>query len=95
MDDSEWNPAISDFAQGVDIKAEGFESILLVVMIDEKIIFLLVEDVLYVPTAGCNRFSPGLAIDQRFQMKRDNDTNLFGMMKDGSGVIRTQYDKNL
>ncbi|KAL0583742.1 hypothetical protein ABG067_006418 [Albugo candida] len=44
MDDSEWNPDISGFADGVDAKAEGFETILLSVMIDEQMVFLLVED---------------------------------------------------
>ena len=56
MDDSKWNPTISGFADGVDAKVEGFGTILPVVMIDEQMVFLFVEDILYVPTAGCNLF---------------------------------------
>ncbi|CCI10841.1 unnamed protein product [Albugo candida] len=48
MDDSEWNPNISGFSDGVDAKAERFATILLSVMIDEQMVFLLVEDVFYV-----------------------------------------------
>ena len=66
MDDSEWNPTISGFANGVDANVEGFGTILLAVMIDDQMIMLLIENVLYVPNAGCNLFSPGLSLHQGF-----------------------------
>ncbi|KAG3110198.1 hypothetical protein PI124_g14809 [Phytophthora idaei] len=66
MDDRDWNPTISGFADVISTQAEGFSTILLATMIDEEMVF--VEDVLYVLQAGCNLFSPGLALDQGFQM---------------------------
>ncbi|CAI5717219.1 unnamed protein product [Peronospora farinosa] len=95
MEDSEWNPTISEFADGVDAKAEGFGTILLEVMVDEQLVMLMIEDVLYVPSLGCNLFSPGLSLDQGFKMTWENDARLFGMMKDGAEVIRTSYENHL
>ncbi|GMF47884.1 unnamed protein product [Phytophthora fragariaefolia] len=95
MENSDWNPTISGFADGVGAKAEGFGTIMLAAMIDEKMVFLLVEDVLYVPSAGCNLFSPGLALDQGFQMTWDSDARMFGMSKEGTEVIRTVYENRL
>ncbi|GMF45464.1 unnamed protein product [Phytophthora fragariaefolia] len=68
MADRDWNTTISEFADGVGAQAEGFGTILLASMIDEGMVFLFVEDVLYVPRGGCNLFSPGLALDQGFKM---------------------------
>ena len=63
---------MSGFADGIDAKAEGFGTILLAVMVDEQMVMLMIEDVLYVPSAGCNLFSPGLSLDQRFKMALEN-----------------------
>ncbi|GMF61977.1 unnamed protein product [Phytophthora fragariaefolia] len=95
MENRDWNPTISGFADGVGAKAEGFGTIMLAAMIDEQIVFVLVEDVLYVPSAGCNLFSPGLALDQGFQMTWDSDARMFGMSKEGTEVIRTVYENRL
>ncbi|GMF53792.1 unnamed protein product [Phytophthora fragariaefolia] len=95
MENSDWNPTISGFADGVGAKAEGFGTIMLAAMIDEQMVFVLVEDVLYVPSAGCNLFSPGLALDQGFQMTWDSDARMFGMSKEGTEVIRTVYENRL
>ncbi|GMF42850.1 unnamed protein product [Phytophthora fragariaefolia] len=46
MENRDWNPTISGFADGVGAKAEGFGTIMLAAMIDEQIVFVLVEDVL-------------------------------------------------
>eukprot|EP00644_Phytophthora_capsici_P005946 jgi/Phyca11/13137/fgenesh1_pg.PHYCAscaffold_2_\ len=48
MKDSDWNPTISGFGDGVGAQAEGFETILLASMIDEEMVFVFVEDVLMV-----------------------------------------------
>ncbi|GMF25209.1 unnamed protein product [Phytophthora fragariaefolia] len=95
MKDSDWNPTISGFADGVGAQAEGFGTILLASMIDEEMVFVFVEDVLYVPGAGCNLFSPGLAMDQGFTMSWDQDSRIFGMAKDGIEVIRTTHEHRL
>ncbi|CAI5700998.1 unnamed protein product [Peronospora effusa] len=58
-------------------------------------VMLMIEDVLYVPSVGCNLFSPGLSLDQGFKMTWENDARLFGMMKDGAEVIRTSYENHL
>ncbi|KAF4140674.1 gag-polypeptide of LTR copia-type [Phytophthora infestans] len=84
MEDSDWNPTMSGFADGVDAQAEGFGTILLATMIDEEMIFAFVKDVLYVPKAGCNLFSPGQALEQGFKMSWDQTTLLFGMSKDST-----------
>ncbi|KAE9224944.1 hypothetical protein PF004_g12068 [Phytophthora fragariae] len=95
MEDSDWNPTISGFADGVGAQAEGFGTILLASMIDEEMVVVFVEDVLYVPGAGCNLFSPGLAMDQGFTMSWDQDSRIFGMAKDGIEVIRTTHEHRL
>ncbi|OWZ09602.1 Copia type Polyprotein [Phytophthora megakarya] len=95
MEDSDWNSQISGFADGLDAKAEGFGTIKLAVMIDEQMVFVFVEDVLYVPSAGCNLFSPGLALDQGFMMTWNSDARIFGMTKDDTEVIRTAYESRL
>ncbi|KAE8903830.1 hypothetical protein PF005_g11108 [Phytophthora fragariae] len=95
MKDSDWNPTISGFADGVGAQAEGFGTILLATMIDEEMMFVFVEDVLYVPGAGCNLFSPGLAMDQGFTMLLDQDSRIFGMAKDSIEVIRTTHEHRL
>ncbi|KAE9301123.1 hypothetical protein PF008_g22837 [Phytophthora fragariae] len=95
MEDSDWNPTISGFADGVSAQAEGFGTILLASMIDEEMVFVFVEDVLYVPRAGCKLFSPGLALDQGFKMSWDQDSRIFGMSKDGAEVIRTTQEHRL
>lgn len=41
MEDSDWNPTISGFADGVDVQAEYLGTILLASMIDEQMIFVL------------------------------------------------------
>ncbi|KAG2978435.1 hypothetical protein PC120_g25316 [Phytophthora cactorum] len=64
-------------------------------MIDEQLVFVLVEDVLYVPSAGCDLLSPGLALDQGFIMTWESDARMFGMTKDDTEVIRTQYESRL
>ena len=68
MEDIDWNPTFSGFADGVDAKAGGFGTILLTFMVDEQLVMLMIEDVLYVPSAGYNLFSPGLSLDQGFKM---------------------------
>ena len=95
MEDSACNPTISGFADGVDTKAEGFGTIFLAFMVDEKMLTLMIEDILYVPSAGCNLFVSGLSLDQKFMITRENDARLFGLMKDGAEVIRTSYEKYL
>lgn len=95
MEDSDWNPTISGFADGVDAQAEGFGTILLATMIDEKMVFAFAEDVLYVPKAGCNLFSPGQALEQGFKMSWDQTTLLFGMSKDNTEVIRAKHEHRL
>ncbi|KAJ8520489.1 hypothetical protein ON010_g17941 [Phytophthora cinnamomi] len=90
MDDSDWNPTISGFADGVDAKAEGFGTIMLAAIIDEEMAFVLVKDVLHVPRAGCNLFSPGLALDQEFAMTWDSEARILGMTKENTEVIRTE-----
>ncbi|GMF53554.1 unnamed protein product, partial [Phytophthora fragariaefolia] len=95
MENSDWNPTTSGFADGVGAKAEGFGTIMLAAMIDEQMVFVLVEDVLYVPSAGCNLFSPELALVQGFQMTWDSDARMFGMSKEGTEVIRTVYENRL
>ncbi|KAG3232377.1 hypothetical protein PI124_g22538 [Phytophthora idaei] len=64
-------------------------------MIDEQMAFVLVEDVLYVPSAGCDSLSLGLALDQGFIMTWESDARMFGMTKDDTEVIRTQYESRL
>ncbi|POM61798.1 hypothetical protein PHPALM_29133 [Phytophthora palmivora] len=61
INDSDWNPRIPCFVDGVDAKAEGFGNIMLASMIDEQMVFVFMEGVLYIPSAGYNLFSPGLA----------------------------------
>ncbi|GMF35188.1 unnamed protein product [Phytophthora fragariaefolia] len=95
MEDNDWNPTISGFADGVGAKAEGFGTIMLAAMIDEETVFLLVEDVLYVPSAGCNLLSPGLALDQGFTMTWDSEARIFGMTKENIEVIRTKLENRL
>ncbi|OWZ17094.1 LOW QUALITY PROTEIN: Copia type Polyprotein [Phytophthora megakarya] len=95
MKDSDGNPTISGFVDGVGAQAEGFGTILLTSMIDEKMVFGFVEDVLYVPSAGWNLFSPGLAMDQGFTMSWDQGSRIFGMEKDGIEVIRTTHEHRL
>ena len=58
----------------------------------DQMVNLLVEDVLCVPTAGCNLFLPGLALDQGYRMTWDNDARLFWLIKDEAEVIRAQYE---
>ena len=95
MDDCDWNPQISGFADGIGAKAEGFGTIMLAVMIDEQMTLVLVENVLHVPSAGCNLFSPGLALDQGFQLSWEPNTIMFGMTKDSMEVIRTTHELHL
>ncbi|KAG6958235.1 hypothetical protein JG687_00009509 [Phytophthora cactorum] len=94
MEDSDWNPSMG-FADGVDAQAEGFGTILLATMIDEDMVFVFVEDVLYVPKAGCNLFSPGQALEQGFKMSWDQEAMMFGMTKDDTEVIRAMYQHRL
>ncbi|OWY90132.1 LOW QUALITY PROTEIN: Retroelement pol Polyprotein [Phytophthora megakarya] len=61
-------------------------------MIDEEMVFVFLENVLYVPKAGCNLFSPGLALDQGFKMLWDRDSWIFGMSKEGTEVIRSTLE---
>ncbi|GMF51741.1 unnamed protein product [Phytophthora fragariaefolia] len=58
-------------------------------------VFVLVEDVLYVSSAGCNLFSPGLAVDQGFTMTWDSEARIFGMTKENIEVIRTEFENSL
>ncbi|KAG4045392.1 hypothetical protein PC123_g19205 [Phytophthora cactorum] len=95
VEDSDWNATISGFAEGVDAQAEGFGTILLATMIDEEMIFVFVEDVLYVPRAGCNLFSPGQALEQGFKMSWDQEAMMFGMSKDDTEVIRAKHEHRL
>ncbi|POM59370.1 Integrase catalytic core protein [Phytophthora palmivora] len=95
IEDSDWNPNISGFADGVDAKAEGFGTILLATMIDEEMVFVFLEDVLYVPKAGCNLFSPGQALEQGFKMSWEQETMMFGMTKDGTEVLRAGHNHRL
>ena len=53
-------------------------SILLAVEIVEKMVYLVVDDVLYVRKAGCNFFSPGLALKEGFRMTWDDAMRLVG-----------------
>ncbi|KAG6949403.1 hypothetical protein JG688_00014636 [Phytophthora aleatoria] len=93
MDDRDWNPTISGFADGISTLAEGFSTLLLATVIDEEMVFM--EDVRYVPQAGCNLFSPGLALDQGFQMLWDQGARIFGMSKDGTEVVHTKQEHRL
>ncbi|KAG3235702.1 hypothetical protein PI124_g19278 [Phytophthora idaei] len=95
MEDSDWNPSISGFADDVDAQAEGFGTILLATMIDQDMVVVFVEDVLYVPKAGCNLFSPGQALVQGFKMSWDQEAMMFGMTKDDTEVIRAMYQHRL
>ncbi|OWY98892.1 hypothetical protein PHMEG_00030217, partial [Phytophthora megakarya] len=95
MDDSDWNPTVSGFTDSGVAQAEGFGTVLLATMVDEQMVTVFLEDVLYVPRAGCNLFSPGQALDQGFKMSWDQDTKLFGMSKEGTEVIRTTYEHQL
>ena len=88
MEASEWNPTVSRFANGVYDKLEGFGTILLAVMIDEKRFMLLVKDVLYVPDTGCNLYAPRLSLDQGWQDSWRNDARLFCMMNNGVEVLQ-------
>ena len=56
---------------------------------------LLLEEVLYVPAAGCNPFSPGLALDLGYQLTWDKNARLFGLIKDEVDVIRTHSESHL
>ncbi|KAJ8544544.1 hypothetical protein ON010_g11724 [Phytophthora cinnamomi] len=103
-EDSDWNPTISGFAYGADTKAEGFGTIMLAAMIDEEIVFMLVEDVLFTSTserylnildAAEHLFSPGLALDQGFTMMWDSEARIFGMAKENTEVIRTEFENRL
>ncbi|CAH0481929.1 unnamed protein product [Peronospora belbahrii] len=91
MDHCGWNPQIPGFANGMEAKAEGFRTIMLAVMVDEQMTFVLVE-VLYVPSAECNLFLPGLALDQGIKLPWDLNTRMFGMTKDNIEVIHTTYE---
>ncbi|KAG6953020.1 hypothetical protein JG688_00013017 [Phytophthora aleatoria] len=91
MEGSDWNSTISGFAEGVDAQAEEFGTILLATMIDKEMIFVFVEDVLYVPRAGCNLFSPGQAVGQGFKTSWDQEAMMFGMSKDDTEVIRAKH----
>ena len=82
MQDSEWNPTISGLADIGGVKFEGFGTVILFMMIDEQLVHLMLDYVLYVPGAGCNLFSPGLALDQGINMSWDASARLFGMTKD-------------
>ncbi|OWY90178.1 Retroelement pol Polyprotein, partial [Phytophthora megakarya] len=95
MDDSDWNPTVSGFTDSGVAQAEGFGTVLLATMVDEQMVTVFLEDVLYVSRAGCNLFSPGQALDQGFKMSWDQDTKLFGMSKEGTEVIRTTYEHQL
>ncbi|CAH0478160.1 unnamed protein product [Peronospora belbahrii] len=57
--------------------------------------FVLVEDVLYVPSAGCNLFSPGLALDQGFQLSWELNKRMSRMTKDNMEVIYTTHERQL
>ncbi|KAJ8537304.1 hypothetical protein ON010_g13293 [Phytophthora cinnamomi] len=85
----------SGFADGVDAKSEGFGTIMLAATVDEEMVFMLVEDVLYVPSASCNLFSPGLALDQGFTKTWDSKARIFGMTKENTEVIRTEFENSL
>ena len=54
IEDSDWNPNVTGFATSVNAKAEGFETVMLAVKVGDKNVFACIEDVLYVPSAGCN-----------------------------------------
>ncbi|KAK1931546.1 hypothetical protein P3T76_012875 [Phytophthora citrophthora] len=95
MGDSDWNPTISGFADGVDAQAEGFGTILLASVIYEEMVFVFVEDVLYVSAAGCNLFSPEQALEQGFKMSWDQEAMIFGMSRNGTEVIRAKQDHRL
>ncbi|CAH0519306.1 unnamed protein product [Peronospora belbahrii] len=88
-------PPISGFANGIGAKAEGLRTIILAVIVDEQMAFVLVEDVLYVPSAGCNLFSPGLALDQGFQLSWELNKRMSRMTKDNMEVIYTTHERQL
>ncbi|OWZ18157.1 Rve-domain-containing hypothetical protein [Phytophthora megakarya] len=64
-------------------------------VIDEKIVLVCLEGLLYVPKAGCNLYSPGLALEYGFKMSWDQDTMMFGMMFDGIEVLRAVHKHRL
>ncbi|POM69418.1 Retrotransposon protein, unclassified [Phytophthora palmivora] len=64
-------------------------------MIDEEMVFVFFEDVLYVPKAGCNLFSPGQALEQGFKMSWEQETMMFGMTKDDTEVFRAGHNHRL
>ncbi|CAH0519666.1 unnamed protein product [Peronospora belbahrii] len=73
-----------------------FGTIILAVMVDEQMTFVLVEDdVLYVPSPGCNLFSPGLALNQGFQLSWKPNKRMFWMTKGNMEVIRTTHERHL
>ena len=78
MEDEGRNSTVSEFADGVDAKAEGFGTILLAVMVDEQIVMLRIKMFCTLST-GYKLFSPGLSLDSEFKMTLKNDARLFGM----------------
>ena len=57
--------------------------------------FVLVEDVLYVPSAGYNLFSPELVLEQGFTMTWKPNTKMFGMTTDKMDIMCTMHERHL
>ena len=55
----------------------------------------MMDNVLYVYGAGCNLFSPGLALDHGYEMSWDLDSRIICMKKDKLEVIRTHHKNRL
>lgn len=95
MEESDSNPNIIGLSTGVNAMAKAFGTVMLAIKDGDKTVFVCIEDVLYVPSAGCNLFSPGLAIDQGFNMTWDNTANTFGIVKDKIPLCRTVFHNRL
>ncbi|POM62269.1 hypothetical protein PHPALM_28600 [Phytophthora palmivora] len=95
VDNSEWNQTAAGFADGVVAQAEGFGTFLLATMVDDRIGFVFLEDVVYMPKEGCNLFFPGQTLNHGYNMSWNQDTKLFGISKDNTEIIRAAYEHQL
>ena len=95
LNEDEWEQKVSGFAPGIEAHVKGIGTVMLPMMIDDKPVVMFLEGVLYVPSAGCNLFSPGLALKQGFKLGWSPEAESFSILKDGEEVIRTQHCQNM
>jgi hypothetical protein len=95
IEGTEWDGKISGFAPGIEAPVRGIGTVMLATLVDEQPSFVFIDNVLYVPDAGVNLFSPGLAMQQGFGMAWDECGKLFSITRDGREVIRTTLEQNL